>query len=66
MPSPDLPLVSCLTVTDGRFGMLERAIRCFADQTWPAKELVIVSQGAPEYRRQITARRLGYERPRVA
>lgn len=37
-----LPLISCLCVTEGRPEKLERAIRCFFDQTYPNKEMVVV------------------------
>jgi glycosyltransferase involved in cell wall biosynthesis len=37
-----LPLISCLMVTRGRRALLEVAIGCFARQTYPNRELVIV------------------------
>ena len=37
-----LPLISCLMVTRGRRVLLEAAIGCFARQTYPNRELVIV------------------------
>jgi glycosyltransferase involved in cell wall biosynthesis len=37
-----LPLVSCLCVTNGRGEMLKRAIRCFLEQVYGNKELVVV------------------------
>lgn len=37
-----LPLISCLMVTRGRARMLNLAIDCFARQTYPNRELVIV------------------------
>ena len=37
-----LPLISCLMVTRGRRALLEFAIGCFARQTYPNRELVIV------------------------
>lgn len=37
-----LPLISCLMVTRGRAARLEVAIGCFARQTYPNRELVIV------------------------
>jgi len=36
------PLVSCLCVTRNRVQMLSRAISCFLDQSYPARELVVV------------------------
>ena len=38
----DTPLISCLCVTRHKVPLLRRAIRCFQDQTYPNKELVIV------------------------
>lgn len=39
------PLVSCLMVTSAqatRLGFIEKSVRCFLDQTYPSRELVIV------------------------
>lgn len=44
------PLISCLMVTLDRLPLAKRAIRCFADQTWSNRELVIVTDGEPRYR----------------
>jgi len=38
----DIPLVSCLMVTCGRFEMAKRSIHCFCKQTYSNKELVII------------------------
>lgn len=46
----DEPLISCLMVTLDRLPLAKRAIRCFADQTWSNRELVIVTDGEPRYR----------------
>jgi glycosyltransferase involved in cell wall biosynthesis len=37
-----LPLISCICVTRGRSNLLKRAIRCFNEQTYPNKELIIL------------------------
>jgi glycosyltransferase involved in cell wall biosynthesis len=37
------PLVSCLTATYGRFSVLREALACFAWQTYPNKELIILN-----------------------
>ena len=37
-------------VTHGRLALARRAIRCYAEQTYPKRELVIVSDGEPRYR----------------
>ncbi len=42
-------LISCLMVTRNRARLARRALRCFANQTWPAKELVIVDDGDEDY-----------------
>lgn len=39
------PKVSCLTVTANRKHLMQRAIRCFQNQTYENKELVIVDDG---------------------
>ena len=42
--------VSCLMVTRDRVALAKRAISCFAAQTYPDRELVIVSDGEPRVR----------------
>lgn len=49
-----LPKISCLTVTNGRFEWLKRTIRCYVNQTYSNKELVILSQGNKEINRLIS------------
>lgn len=45
-PAPGAATVSCLTVTQpGRLGRLVESVRCFAHQTHPARELVVVHDG---------------------
>lgn len=44
-----LPRISCLTVTLDRLVLLKEAIRCYRLQTWPERELVIVSNGSARY-----------------
>lgn len=41
-------LVSCVMVTKDRDALAEEAIRCYRNQTYPNKELVIVAQGTSE------------------
>jgi len=41
----DFPLVSCLMVTKNRADLAQRSVRCFQQQTYPNKELVIVDDG---------------------
>jgi glycosyltransferase involved in cell wall biosynthesis len=43
------PLVSALMVTRNRGHLARLAIHCFAAQTWPHKELVIVDDGSEDY-----------------
>lgn len=40
----------------GRLDQFERSLRCYQDQTYPNRELVIVNEGPPEYQKQIAAR----------
>ncbi|MEV1118792.1 glycosyltransferase [Actinosynnema sp. NPDC049800] len=49
------PLVSCLMVTKDRPALADRAIRCFADQRYTARELVVVTQGTAAYRDRLLA-----------
>ncbi len=48
-----LPKISCLTVTLNRLVQLKQAIRCYCDQTYPNRELVIVTEGTQRYRQAI-------------
>lgn len=41
-----LPKVTCVTVTTGRAALLRAAVRCYARQTYPNKNMVVVSQGS--------------------
>ena len=54
-PKPTLdeqqPTVSCLMVTHDRLALAKRAIRFYASQTYPSRELIIVSDGEPRIRR---------------
>lgn len=43
VPFPERPSVSCLMVTRGDVGRLRFAVDCYARQSWPARELVIVT-----------------------
>jgi glycosyltransferase involved in cell wall biosynthesis len=47
------PKISCLTVTLGRLGRLKRAIRCYCDQTYPHREMVIVTDAGARERQAI-------------
>lgn len=51
--SAELPLVSCVMITTDRLLMAKRSVRCFAKQTYPRTELVIVSTGDRAYRRAL-------------
>jgi glycosyltransferase involved in cell wall biosynthesis len=48
-----LPTISCLTVTQNRLLLLKEAIACYCDQTYPSRELVIVTAGTQRYRQAI-------------
>jgi glycosyltransferase involved in cell wall biosynthesis len=47
------PTISCLTVTLNRLVLLKEAIQCFCEQTYSNRELIIVTDGAPQYRQAI-------------
>lgn len=42
-------MISCLMVTRDRLALARRAIRCFGDQTYPERELVVISHGERTY-----------------
>ncbi len=44
-----LPRVSCLMVTANRLKLASRAVRCFKNQTYPNKELVVIDDGEADY-----------------
>ena len=48
------PTVSCLTVTLNRLVLLKEAIRCYCEQTYQNRELIIVTDGTPRYRQAIS------------
>ncbi len=43
-PKTNASMVSCLCVTKGRVRLLNRAINCFLAQTYPNKELIVVTE----------------------
>lgn len=46
--------ISCLLVTaNDRFEYFERSFKCYCDQTYPNRELVIVNEGSKEYQEKI-------------
>lgn len=48
------PKISCLLVTAaGRFDYFCRSVKCYNDQTYPNRELVVVNEGPKEYQEQI-------------
>lgn len=46
------PKISCLTATTGRLECLKKSIRCYLNQTYPNRELIVLSQ-SPEDNRSI-------------
>jgi len=49
------PKISCLMVTRDRLSLVKRAIQSYADQTWPSRELLIVTDGTPRFRTAVEA-----------
>jgi glycosyltransferase involved in cell wall biosynthesis len=49
LPGAGLPRISCLMVTYDRLALAKRSIDCFALQTYPNRELVVVTNGASAY-----------------
>jgi glycosyltransferase involved in cell wall biosynthesis len=51
-----LPKISCLLVTArDRFEFFTRSVRCYADQTYPNRELVVVNEGPKDYQQKLAA-----------
>jgi glycosyltransferase involved in cell wall biosynthesis len=48
-----LPMISCLTVTYDRLRLLKEAIDCYCRQTYPNRELVILTDGPQRFRRAV-------------
>lgn len=42
------PKISCLLVTEGRLDLTLRSVQCYQRQTYPNKELILLSQGNEE------------------
>lgn len=60
------PLISCLMITRDRLNYVKMSIKCFQDQTYPAKELVVISEaddGVEEYVRMLEDSRIRFIRP---
>lgn len=49
-----LPKISCLIVTCGRIALIKRSIQCFCDQTYPNRELIIITNEEAEIISQLT------------
>lgn len=49
----ELPRISCLMITRDRLALACRSMRCYADQTYPERELVVVCEGEEWYRRAL-------------
>jgi glycosyltransferase involved in cell wall biosynthesis len=52
-PTGRLPSISCLMVTLDRLALAKRAILCYSAQTYPEKELVIVTDGEERFSRAL-------------
>lgn len=51
----NLPTISCLCLSLNRLVQLKEAIRCYCDQSYPNKELIILSEGSKRYKAAIQA-----------
>ncbi|MCP4262042.1 MAG: glycosyltransferase family 2 protein [Planctomycetes bacterium] len=60
-----LPKISCLTATYNRLFHLKQAIQCYCDQTYPNKELVVVSEAGPPYTEAIVRYVNSLKRPDI-
>lgn len=60
------PKISCLLVTaGGRFEYFQRSVKCYMDQTYPNRELLILNEGPKEYQEQIADYVVSLERPDI-
>jgi glycosyltransferase involved in cell wall biosynthesis len=48
------PKISCLTVTLDRLVLLKESIQCYCRQTYPNRELIIVTDGTSRYRQAVS------------
>lgn len=48
MITDDLPLITCVMVTEGRWPLMKKSIDCYLNQSYMNKNLVILSQGSSE------------------
>jgi glycosyltransferase involved in cell wall biosynthesis len=49
-----LPKISCLMVTaNNRFDYFKKSVQCYVDQTYPNRELVIVTEAPRDYQKKI-------------
>jgi glycosyltransferase involved in cell wall biosynthesis len=48
------PKISCLTITLNRLVLLKESIQCYCRQTYPNRELIIVTDGTSRYRQAIS------------
>jgi glycosyltransferase involved in cell wall biosynthesis len=61
-----LPIISCLLVTaNGRLHHVQRSVKCYLDQTYPNRELIIVNEGPKEYQEQLDIWLIGLHRPDI-
>jgi hypothetical protein len=49
----EFPKISCITITKERLVALKAAMDCYCRQTYPERELLIVTDGTPWYRQAI-------------
>lgn len=52
--SKNLPKISCLMVTaNERLSLAKKSIKCFVDQTYPNKELLVINEGSVAYQKDL-------------
>lgn len=50
-----MPKVSCCLCTYDRYELFKKSVDCFCNQTYPNKELVIVTEGPREFKNKVSA-----------
>ena len=60
------PKISCVMVTNGRPEHVRRSVACYLRQTYPVRELVVVSQGTPAVNEELRAYLTSLARPDIS
>lgn len=59
------PSITCVMPTTNRFELFQRSLACYCRQTYPERELVVVTNGGAEYFHRVSAYIEGLGRPDI-